>query len=115
MLYTLGNWLFCYYLGVGMGTRAFGEKLRELREQSGITQKELAARTKINRLTVRNNTKFLIDKELLSAVKIGKEIHHFFVSPEELERTKMMRLITKFLLDKIDEETYWDLRNALVA
>jgi DNA-binding MarR family transcriptional regulator len=86
-----------------------------IKNNPGITQKELAFRTKTNRLTVRYNTKSLIDKELLSVIKMGKEIHHFFVSPEELEKTKMMRLITKFLLDKIDEETYWDLRNALVA
>jgi len=81
----------------------------------GITQKELAVKTRINRLTVRLNTKYLIDKELLSTVKIGKEIHHFFISPEELEKTKMMRLFTKLLLNKIDEETYWDLRNELVT
>jgi predicted transcriptional regulator len=89
--------------------------ITSIKNNPGITQKELAVKTNTNRLTVRNNTKFLIDKELLSVVKIGKEIHHFFVSPEELERNKMMRLITKFLLDKIDEETYWDLRKELVT
>jgi predicted transcriptional regulator len=89
--------------------------LATVKNNPGITQKELAVRTRTNRLTVRNNTKYLIGKELLSVVRIGKEIHHFFVTPEELEKTKMMRLITKFLLDKIDEETYWDLRNALVT
>jgi predicted transcriptional regulator len=84
--------------------------LYTIKNHPGITQKELAAKTKINRLTIRNNIKFLVKGEMLSIVKIGKEIHHFYIQPEDLEKTKMMRLITKFLLDKVDEETYWDLR-----
>ena len=69
----------------------------------------------MNRLTIRNNINFLEEKEIISQVKIGKEVHHFYVYPEELEEKKILRLITKFLLDKIDEETYWDLKRGLVA
>jgi hypothetical protein len=57
----------------------------------------------------------LIEKEILSVVRAGREIHHFYIDPEDLERTKALRLITKFLLDVIDEETYWDLRRGLVG
>ena len=85
-----------------------------IKNHPGITQKVLATRTKINRLTIRNNINLLVEKEMLSVIKIGREIHHFYIYPEELERIKTMRLITKFLLDKIDEETYWDLRHEFI-
>lgn len=86
-----------------------------IKRNPGITQKELSAKSKMNRLTIRNNINFLEEKEIISQVKIGKEVHHFYVYPEELEEKKILRLITKFLLDKIDEETYWDLKQGLVA
>ena len=108
------------YYPVGHGakttlTATQKQLLGTIKNHPGITQKELAARTKINRLTVRNNINSLTEKELLSVIKIGKEIHHFYIYPEELERMKMMRLITKFLLDTIDEETYWDLRREFMG
>lgn len=81
-----------------------------IKKRPGITQKEVVARTGINRLTIRNNLNVLADKDMVSIVKMGKEIHYFYIYPEELERMKMLKLITKFLLDKIDEETYWELR-----
>lgn len=86
-----------------------------IRRHPGITQKELSARAKISRLAVRNNITPLVEKEMLSVVRVGRETHHFYIPPEELERTKALRLITKFLLDVIDEETYWDLRRGLVG
>ncbi|UCF07468.1 MAG: winged helix-turn-helix transcriptional regulator [Thermoplasmata archaeon] len=84
--------------------------IHAIKKHPGITQKELAAKTKINRLTVRNNINVLIESEMLSTIRMGKEIHHFYIYPEDLEKTKMLRLISRFLLDKIDEETYWELR-----
>lgn len=89
--------------------------INTIKKHPGITQKEIAGKTKINRLTVRKNINFLIEKEMLSIIRIGKEIHHFYIYPEELERIKTLRLITKFLLDKIDEETYWHLRHELAG
>jgi predicted transcriptional regulator len=85
--------------------------LHFIRSFPGLTQKELAAKTKINRLTIRHNINSLVDQELVTTKKVGKEVHHYYIMPEELERQKMLKLITKFLTDKIDEETYWDLRN----
>lgn len=76
----------------------------------GITQKDLAIKTKINRLTIRKNIKSLIEKQVIYINKIGKEIHHFYLNPEEFEKQEMLKVITKFLLRQIDEETYWDLR-----
>jgi predicted transcriptional regulator len=86
-----------------------------IKRNPGITQKNLSSKSKMNRLTTRNNINILIEKEMISLVKIGKEIHHFYIYPEELKEKKVLRLITKFLLDKIDEETYWDLRHDLKA
>lgn len=89
--------------------------IQTIKKRPGITQKELAAKTKINRLTIRNNINVLIEKEMLSLIRMGKKIHHFYIYPEDLEKTKMLRLISKFLLDKIDEETYWELRREYVG
>ena len=102
-------------LGEGNLSRTQQRLIITIKKYPGITQKEISAKTKMNRLTIRNNINFLVEKEMLSIVKIGKEIHHFYIYPEELEKRKMLRLITKFLLDKIDEETYWDLRPGLVG
>jgi predicted transcriptional regulator len=81
-----------------------------IKKHPGITQKELVARTKINRSTVRKNVKLLIENEKITTTRIGNEIHHFFIYPEDLEKIKTLRLITKLVQDKIDEETYWELR-----
>jgi predicted transcriptional regulator len=81
-----------------------------IKKNPGITQKELVEKTNITRLTIRNNINDLVEEEILSIKKQGKEIHHYYIYPEELEKIKTMRLITKFLSGIIDEETYWDLR-----
>jgi predicted transcriptional regulator len=85
-----------------------------IKRNPNITQKELAALTKMNRTTIRNNINYLIEKEIISIIKVGKEIQHNYIYPEELEKQKMMKLITKFLMGSIDEETYWDLRRRLI-
>lgn len=95
-------------------TKTQQQLLHFIRSYLGITQKELVVRTKINRLTIRHNINSLIEQDLVDVKKVGKEIHHYYITPEELERQKMMKLITKFLTDKIDEETYWQLRNEVI-
>jgi predicted transcriptional regulator len=82
-----------------------------IKKHPGITQKELAAKTKVNRLTIRKNIKLLIEEEKVTITRIGNEIHHFFIYPEDLEKIKTLRLITKLVQDKIDEDTYWELRS----
>ncbi len=89
--------------------------INSIKKYPGIAQKELAAKTKINRLTVRKNIKLLIEKERVTITRIGNEVHHFYIYPEELEKIKTLRLITKLVQDKIDEDTYWDLRRNFIA
>ncbi len=105
-----------YYPMEPKGEKTFSKIQQKLiftiKKNPGIKQKELAVKTNLNRLTIRNNINDLVEAEILSIKKEGKEIHHFYVYPEELEKIKTMRLITKFLSGIIDEETYWDLRGA---
>ncbi len=107
-----------YYPTSHKGERTLSKTQRRLvhvvKSYPGITQKDLSTRTKISRLAVRKNITPLVEKEILSTVRVGRETHHFYISPQELERTKAMRLVTKFLLDMIDEETYWNLRRSFV-
>ena len=88
--------------------------INSIKKQPGITQKELSKKTRLNRNTIRNNINLLIEKEIISIEKIGKEIQHFYIYPEQLEKEKTLRLITKLLLGKIDEETYWELRRTII-
>jgi predicted transcriptional regulator len=81
-----------------------------IKNHPGITQKELAIERKLNRLTIRNNINLLVEKQIISINKVGNEIHHYYINQDEYEEKEMVRLITKFLLYQIDEETYWDLR-----
>jgi len=81
-----------------------------IKNHPGITQKELKIKTNLNRLTIRNNINLLVEKQLLFINKTGKEIHYHYLNPEEYKKQEMLRVITKFLLGQIDEETYWDLR-----
>jgi predicted transcriptional regulator len=103
-----------YYPTEHKGNRSISKTQRLLintiKKHPGITQKELVAKTKINRLTIRKNIKLLVEEEMFTTTRIGNEIHHFYIYPEELERIKTLRLITKLVQNKIDEETYWDLR-----
>jgi predicted transcriptional regulator len=85
--------------------------INQIKKHPGITQKELAAKTKINRSTIRKNINLLIEEEKVTVTRLGNEIHHFFIYPEDLEKIKVLRLITKLVQDKIDEETYWELRS----
>jgi predicted transcriptional regulator len=85
--------------------------INSIKKHPGITQKELAAKTMVNRLTIRKNINLLIEEERVTITRIGNEIHHFFIYPEDLEKIKTLRLITKLVQDKIDEDTYWELRS----
>jgi predicted transcriptional regulator len=81
-----------------------------IKKNPGITQKELAVKTNKNRLTIRKHTNLLVKNELVTTTRIGNAIHHFYIYPEELDKIKALRLITKLVQGKIDEDTYWDLR-----
>ena len=85
-----------------------------IKNHPGITQKELVDITKTNRITIRNNINELVEKQLLTLNKQGKEIHHYYLNSDELEKQEILKIITKFILDKIDEETYWELRNNII-
>ncbi|UCE37534.1 MAG: winged helix-turn-helix transcriptional regulator [Thermoplasmata archaeon] len=89
--------------------------INSIKKHPGITQKELAAKTKINRLTIRKNINLLVENESVTITRIGNEVHHFYIYPEELEKIKTLRLITKLVQDKIDEDTYWDLRRNFIG
>jgi predicted transcriptional regulator len=84
-----------------------------IRRNPGITQKKLSAKTNLNRITIRKNINLLIQKESVYVRETGKRLHHYYIYPEELKKIKMMKLINKLLLHKIDEETYWDQRNEI--
>jgi predicted transcriptional regulator len=84
--------------------------INHIKKHPGITQKELASKTKMNRSTIRKNIKLLVETEKVTITRMGNQTHHFFIYPEDLERIKALRLITKLVQGKIDEETYWELR-----
>ncbi len=107
-----------YYPSKPEGERTLNKTQQQLsyaiKQHPGIIQKELSIITKIKPLTIRNNVPFLIEKEIIYTKKIGREVHYYYRSPEEIERIKMSRFVTKFLQRKIDEETFLQLRQGLI-
>lgn len=106
------------YYPIGYGKASILSKTQQkiiftIKRNPGITQKKLSAETKLNRTTIRKNINMLIQTDRIYVREIGKRLHHYYLYPEELKKIKMMKLITKLLLHKIDEETYWDFRHEI--
>lgn len=106
------------YYPIGYGKESTLSKTQQkiiftIKRNPGITQKKLSAKTNLNRITIRKNINLLIQNESVYVREIGKRLHHYYIYSEELKNIKMMKLINKLLLHKIDEETYWDQRHEI--
>lgn len=106
------------YYPIGYGKESAQSKTQQkiifaIKRNPGITQQKLSAGTNLNRTTIRKNINILIQKEVISVREIGRRLHHYYIYPEELNKIKMMKLIKKLLLHKIDDETYWEKRREI--
>jgi predicted transcriptional regulator len=79
----------------------------------GITQKELANRTKLTRFQVSKNIKSLESMNLINKYHSERNVCYEFVPDEELKFKIIKRLVIRLLKNEIDEETFLKLLKAL--
>ncbi|WP_455392647.1 winged helix-turn-helix transcriptional regulator [[Eubacterium] cellulosolvens] len=87
--------------------------LNTIKRYPGITQKELISSTGLKRITVGHNIKKLIDFGVVRKEQNGRNICYYFISNTELRDKIRRRLITKFLNNEIDEQTFLALKRKL--
>ena len=87
--------------------------LDTVKRYPGITQKELMISTGLARVTVGQNIKKLIDFGIVRREQNGRNTCYFFISNVELVDKIRRRLITKFLNNEIDEQTFLALKKKL--
>lgn len=108
-----------YYSSESVDKGSLSDKQQKLlyaiQNNDGITINELQLKTKIKKATIRHNLMLIAKMDLVASDNSEKSIMYYYVPPEELEHRKMLRLISKFLDDKIDEESYWVLKSAVKA
>ncbi len=87
--------------------------LDTVKRYPGITQKELIITAGLKRITVGNNIKKLIDFGIVRKEPNGRNMCYFYISDVELKERIRKRLITKFLNNEIDEQTFLALKRKL--
>jgi predicted transcriptional regulator len=84
-----------------------------IQNNKGITNKELIARTKLNRKNLHYNIKKLREKKLIWAVKTSGILGYEYVTKEKLQHEMATTLISKLLSNEIDEETFLKIKSKL--
>ena len=87
--------------------------LDTVKRYPGITQKELIITAGLKRITVGHNIKKLIDFGIVRKEPNGRNMCYFYISDVELKERIRKRLITKFLNNEIDEQTFLALKRKL--
>jgi predicted transcriptional regulator len=78
-----------------------------------INQKELVRLTKINRMTLSNNLKKLMDMCLVRKIPNGNTVNYEYLENRQLRYEILKRLIRKLVNNEIDEETFLRLKREL--
>lgn len=87
--------------------------IRIIQDNPGVSNKELIARTKINRKNLSYNIKKLRELKLIWAVKVDGILGYEYITKEKLKHEVATRLISKLLADEIDEATYHKIKKKL--
>jgi DNA-binding MarR family transcriptional regulator len=87
--------------------------LDTVKRYPGITQKELMISTGLTRITVGQNVKKLVEFGIIRREQNGRNTCYFFISNADLLDKIRRRLITKFLNNEIDEQTFLALKKKL--
>ena len=94
-------------------TKTQKRMLRLIRDNPGITRKELARKTRISKSTVGYNIKKLAERNLLWEVPRGRETGYEYKSQEKLLDELSRLLIEKYVNNEIDKETFLKLKGEL--
>ncbi|MCK5561094.1 MAG: hypothetical protein KAJ51_10890 [Thermoplasmata archaeon] len=94
-------------------TGAQDKILSTIKMNPKINQKELVKLTRINRITLSNNLKKLMDLCLVRKIPNGNKVSYEYLENRQLRYEILKRLIKKLLNNEIDEETFLKLKKEL--
>lgn len=84
-----------------------------IRDDTGITKKDLQVKTNLKRKNVEYNLKRLTELKLIWMVKKDGIIGYEYITKEELREEILKRLIVKLISNEIDEETFQRIKRKL--
>jgi predicted transcriptional regulator len=87
--------------------------LNTIQRNPGITQKDLILQTGLKRITVGYNLRKIVDFGVVRKEPNGRKVCYYYISEGELREKIKKRLITKFLNNEIDEQTFLALKKKL--
>jgi predicted transcriptional regulator len=100
-----------------LGTYQLNQKqkliLETLQRHPGISQKKLAQETSLNRLTLTNNLKKLMDLCIIRKIPDGNYVRYEYIENEQLRFEILKQLVIKLLKKEIDEQTFLQLKRKL--
>jgi len=87
--------------------------LRAIKDDPGVSRKELLDLTKQSREEVNYNLKRLRDKKVIWKIADGGDPCYEFITKEKLAAEMMAIILEKFLDDEMDRETFLMLKRKL--
>jgi predicted transcriptional regulator len=78
-----------------------------------VNQKELVKLTRMNRITLSQNLKKLMDMCLVRKIPNGNKVQYEYLENKQLRYEILKRLIKKLVNNEIDEETFLELKKEL--
>jgi predicted transcriptional regulator len=87
--------------------------LNIIKERPGINQKELVKKIGLNRFTVNNNLKKLMELCIIRKTSINRMVCYEYITKDQLQTELLMNIIIKLLNKEIDEKTFLELKDKL--
>ena len=84
-----------------------------IKSRPGITQKELAQISKLNKKSVSYNLRRLGDQKFVWVVKRDGKLGYEYITKEKLRSEMLNELVNKLLTDEIDEKTFKKIKRKL--
>ena len=87
--------------------------LDHIKNNPGITNKELIQMTKLNRQNLNYHIKILTESKAIWIIKIDGKVGYEYITKEKLRIEALNGLILKLLAEEIDEETFHRIKKKL--
>ena len=87
--------------------------LNIIKQNPGITQKELIIKTRLSRLIIKYNIKKLIYFGIVRKNQIGRNVCYNYIQEDEIRNEVIKGLVNMLLNNEIDEQTFLNLKRKL--
>lgn len=75
-----------------------------IKQNKGISQKDLIIKTRLDRAIVCKQIKKLVKNQIIATEKKGREVYHYYRPLKDIRE-----IVKKYALGIIDEDAYWEL------